>query len=619
MAAKEFPLAVVIRAVDRVTGPLRGATNAISRFGSRIRAEGRGVAEKLGLPVLTRAAGKLGGSLVALGRRIALVSGAIAAMGAAATAAAWRLVEAFAAAGDEVAKTADRLGIGIERFQELRYAAGQSGIEADKFTMAMTKLNTNVGLAARGTGEAGKVFEALGINVRDSEGRVRSIGDLLPELADKFKMIEEPAVAAAAAAALFGERNGSKMLTLLREGSTGIEELSAQARRLGLIIGEDAARQGEVFGDTMDDLKLAITGVRNIIGTALIPRLIELAKQFTDLVVQNQGRIKAFFDSFAANLPGYIENAIAFLKDLRAAVQPVIDAVSWLVDKFGGANVALAALGTVIAAVLLPPLVALTSALWAVGAAILGTPIGWIIAGVAALVAGLVYLYNEFEEVRIVIDAIGRALKWFFMNFTPLGLLIRDWDKVTKGFSWAWSILKAIGRVVAWVFMNFTPLGLVIKNWDTLSVGLGWVWEKLKALGEIVAWVFLNFTPIGQLIQNWDAVSAAIDRVMAVLSDLWENIRVGFDEAIGWVSDFGDTLSDMVPDWVKEMFSGDTEVSVAGARPQDVARVARDGQDGEVRVRVDLGNLPPGTKTRTETMGRPNFELNQGFAMGLPG
>lgn len=703
MAAKEFPLAVVIRAVDRVTGPLRGVSNAVGRFGTRVRAAGRGISEKLGLPVIGRAASQVGVSLGRLATRVAFVGAAIAAMGAAATAAAFRMVEAFAAAGDEVAKTADRLGIGIERFQELRYAAGQNGIEADKFTMAMTKLNTNVGLAASGTGEAAKVIEGLGLKIRDTEGKVRSVGDLLPELADKFAAIEEPAVAAAAASLLFGERNGSKMLTLLRQGSSGMAELSAEARRLGLIIGEDAARGGEEFGDRMDDLKLSLSGVRNIIGTSLLPRLTELASSLTEMVVANQGRIKQFFDGFAADLPGHIEALIKFLGDLRTAVQPAIDGFAWLVEKFGGANVAMAAIGTVLAVMVVPALYATMSAVYALGVAILATPIGWIIAGIAGIVAGLAWLYDEFEEARIVMDAISAAAIWFFKNMTPLGQLITNWDKVTEAFSatydalrplgraiaWVfmnltpigltirnwdqfkvglrqlWSVLQAVGKTVAWVFMNmtplgytirnwdtmkqgiasawsvletmgkgvawfflnFTPMGLVIKNWDLVKIGIDHTWSALQVLGDGIAWFFMNLTPMGQLIQNWDKVRAAIEMVTAAFSDMREAMSAGIGMAGDWAGGIADKVSGLVPDWARNPFgseegersplNAEADGQALGAR--DAARAGRAGQDGEVRVRLDLVGLPKGAKVKTEREGAANFELNQGFAMGQPG
>lgn len=703
MAAKEFPLAVVIRAVDRVTGPLRGVGNAVSRFGTRVRAAGRGISERLGLPVIGRAASQVGVSLGRLAKRVAIVGGAIAAMGVAATAAAFRMVESFAAAGDEIAKTADRLGMGIEKFQELRYAASQNGIEADKFRLAMLKLNTNVGLAAGGAGEATKILEGLGISVRDAGKRVKTVEQLIPELADKFSKIEDPAVAAAAASRLFGEENGPLMLTLLRQGSKGIAELGAEAQRLGIIIGEDAARGGEVFGDRMDDLKLSLSGVRNIIGTSLLPRLTELASSLTELVVANQGRIKQFFDGFAADLPGHIETLIKFLGDLRVAVQPAIDGFAWLVDKFGGANVAMAAIGSVLAVMVVPALYATMSAVYALGVAILATPIGWIIAGIAGIVAGLAWLYDEFEEARIVMDAIGAAAIWFFKNMTPIGQLITNWDKVTEAFSetydalrplgraiawvfmnltpigltirnwdqfkvglrqlWAvlqgvgktiawvfmnmtpldytirnwdamkqgiasaWSVLEVMGKGVAWFFMNFTPIGLVIKNWDLVKVGIDAVWGALQVLGEGVTWFFMNLTPMGQLIQNWDKVRAAIEMVTEAFSDMRDAMSAGIGMAGDWAGGIADKVSGLVPDWARNPFGGEegersplnAEAAGQGLGARDAARAGRAGQDGEVRVRVDLGGLPKGTKVKTEREGAANFELNQGFAMGQPG
>lgn len=667
MAAKEFPFAVVIKAVDRVTGPMRPITAALSRFESRVRATGRGVSDRLGLPVLGAAAGKLGGALGELGRRVALLTGGLAAMGAAATLAAWQMVQSFADTGGELNDLSQSLGISAERLQELRYAAKQTGVENGIFDQGLRVLSRNLGDAfTKNKGPVFDVLEGMGVRLRGANGEMRRTDDLLPEIADKLAAIRDPAVRAAAAQALLG-RAGVKMLPMLLGGSKGLAQFAARARELGIVIDNDTIAAADEFGDQLDDMKSSLTGVRNVIGAALLPQLQKLVTRITDFTIRNRAKIQAFFDDFAAKMPERIDAAIKVLGDMRTAVQPVIDAVGWLVDKFGGANVALGAIGAVVAVTLIPALYATATAIYAVGAAILATPIGWIILGVTALVSGLVYLYNRFEFVRKAMDAIGaaavwlfknftplgyiisrwdelkeryaaiyealrplgRAIAWVFMNMTPLGLTIKHWDKLKVGLDFVWGALSAVGRAIAWVFMNMTPLGLTIQNWDALSTGLGWVWEKLKAVGEIAAWAFLNFTPLGQMIQHWDMVKAAIDAVSATFSDMWEGMKSGLGAAIGWVDDLAGRLTGMVPDWAQRMFGDGGPVAPALAArgapagaamgAQQAAQAGRAGQDGEVRVRVDLGNLPPGSKTRTETSGRPNFELNQGFAMGVAG
>ena len=102
MAGKEFPLSVIIRGVDRVTAPMRAIAGAVGRFDKMIGAKFRAFGDKMGLPVLTAAAGRFGNALGDLGARLLKVGAGITAVVGLAVAGAWRVVSSFAAAGGEI-------------------------------------------------------------------------------------------------------------------------------------------------------------------------------------------------------------------------------------------------------------------------------------------------------------------------------------------------------------------------------------------------------------------------------------------------------------------------------------------------------------------------------------
>ena len=62
---------------------------------------------------------------------------------------------------------------------------------------------------------------------------------------------------------------------------------------------------------------------------------------------------------------------------------------------------------------------------WLLNAALTNNPIGWVVKGVAALIAGLVYLYNTCEPVRAAFDAaftwIGEKVGWVLDKLRPVG------------------------------------------------------------------------------------------------------------------------------------------------------------------------------------------------------
>ena len=85
-------------------------------------------------------------------------------------------------AADEIGKTADRIGFAVEAFQELKFAAMQTGVSLSDFNQAMTALVRRSGEAIRGNASYVKAFEDLGISIE--ELRNLSPDQLLNRVAD---------------------------------------------------------------------------------------------------------------------------------------------------------------------------------------------------------------------------------------------------------------------------------------------------------------------------------------------------------------------------------------------------------------------------------------------------
>ena len=111
------------------------------------------------------------------------VAGGVAAAGAGVVA----LANTFAETGDKVAKTADRIGMGIEAYQGLSYAMQQSGLSAEEFDSALDKFNLTVRQGAAGNAAARKQLEEIGLsadklaNMRPEESMER-LSDYLKSL-----------------------------------------------------------------------------------------------------------------------------------------------------------------------------------------------------------------------------------------------------------------------------------------------------------------------------------------------------------------------------------------------------------------------------------------------------
>lgn len=82
---------------------------------------------------------------------------------------------------------------------------------------------------------------------------------------------------------------------------------------------------------------------------------------------------------------------------------------------------------------------------WLVNAALTANPIGLVIVGVAALVAGFILAYKKSETFRNIVNKLWDALKKY-VSFTPLGLLIGQFDHIKDAVSWLLDHLKELGN-----------------------------------------------------------------------------------------------------------------------------------------------------------------------------
>lgn len=246
-----------------------------------------------------------------LDKRIGDLSKTMLVVGGAATAAAASLfgIAKFTAnAGDQALKASQKFGIGVEALQELQYAAGLADVSNEELGMGLQQLSRRMFEVQKGSAEAAKVFSILGVKTRDASGKLRRSDDVLMEMADRFKALPEGPQKTALAMEVFG-KSGVKLLPLFKDGSAGIAELRKEAQAAGVVLGEDAAKQSEEFNDSLTRLFAVMTGLRNELGVALMPVIMEVVQTVRDFILANRELIKT-------NLEKTAKSWIAVLKVL---------------------------------------------------------------------------------------------------------------------------------------------------------------------------------------------------------------------------------------------------------------------------------------------------------------
>lgn len=185
-------------------------------------------------------------------------------------------------AADAAAKQARQVGMLTEEITALNYAAGLSGVSQEELTTGLVRLSRVAKDADDGIKSAADAFAALGIKIRDNEGRLKSSNQLLGEVAQAYARMPDGIAKTASATELFG-RSGAKLISLLNGGKEGLEAFRREAAAAGVVIGGEAAVAAEQFNDNISRLGTSMDGLAQQVAQALLPTLVQLSER----LVQN--------------------------------------------------------------------------------------------------------------------------------------------------------------------------------------------------------------------------------------------------------------------------------------------------------------------------------------------
>lgn len=381
------------------------------------------------------------------------------------------LASSTATLGDDVAKTADSLGVGVEAFQELRYAAERSGVPVEKFDSSMTAFVKRLGEAKEGTGPAADAIEALGLRVGDLLAMKPE--DALGEIAARMQDVENPAERASIAADLFS-RSGVGMVNMLRDGKTGLDELRQAARETGYVLSEDTTRSAEAFQDSLLDARLTVVGLKNIVGAELMPVVQRSMDQFADWAKGSRDEIEAFAEQTVASLERalpVVGQVASGLGEVAGTVGRVTAKVADMVggwDNFGMilggvmASKAIASVATFAFSVgrlgfamwaLVPALPIVAGGIKAIGLALLANPIGL---AVTAIAGGAYLIIRNWEPIEaFFVDMWGYVQTKFEAAQAWVGATIDKFTNV-ENISAAWQAVQdKLGAVMDWLAEKF--------------------------------------------------------------------------------------------------------------------------------------------------------------------
>lgn len=188
---------------------------------------------------------------------------------------------------DELDRVSARTGIATDTLQKLGHAAFMSDIDVGTMEFSLRRLQVELSKAGTGKGDAAKTFKHLGLSVKNADGSLKSVDQMLPTIADKIVGMKTDTERTAFAVQMFG-RSGTMLLPLLKKGSAGIAELTAEAEALGIVMNEQTIKGFTDYEDGQKRILSLYKGWKQTIATALLPAFTAIQKRFLDWMKLNR-------------------------------------------------------------------------------------------------------------------------------------------------------------------------------------------------------------------------------------------------------------------------------------------------------------------------------------------
>jgi len=150
---------------------------------------------------------------------------------------------------NDLGDIAQKLGISASALQEFQYAANQNGVAINALNMGLQRFGRRAAEAANGTGEAKDALKTLGVQLRDSNGNLRSTEELFSDALRAIAKVPNELERNALAFKLF-DSEGVAIVNM----AGNFEELRERARELGIVIDDDVIARSDKLQDTLDEL-----------------------------------------------------------------------------------------------------------------------------------------------------------------------------------------------------------------------------------------------------------------------------------------------------------------------------------------------------------------------------
>ena len=275
-------------------------------------------------------------------------------------------------------------------------------------------------------GDAATTLMSQGVKEQDIMPNMKMLGDIALGSSDKLQSL----ALAFGKVTNQGYMSGQELNMLIDAGFNPLNDISAKT---GISIAElrKQMEAGAISTDMVSQALATATGEGGMFyeGTQRGAETLE-------------GKLSTLWDTLNGGLIGISSSAMPLMS---GALDKIQLGLSWIIDNGDAVMAMVAGVSTALLLASIPTGI-LTASFWALNFAFLANPMFWVVAGIGAVVAALVYLWNHSEKTRGVLYGLWQVFKDVFLHIKDIavnilggigdlivGIFTMDWVKIQAG------------------------------------------------------------------------------------------------------------------------------------------------------------------------------------------
>lgn len=404
-----------------------------------------------------------------------------------------------------VAPVANSMGISLEE------TAAAIGIMSDagiKGSQAGTTLRGALSRLARPTKAMQDTMDNLGVSFYDADGKMKPLKTQVELLKKAFEGLT-PEQQQNALVTLYGQESLSGMMALIDKGPDSLGKLTKSLKDSDGAADDMARTMQDNMNSSIEQMFGAFESAAIVIQKILAPSIKKVADAISGLV-----------EKFVS-APESTQKLVVAIGAIVAAIGPLIFMIGSVIIWINRVKVAFKALSE-------------SSKLFsglskAMG--LLTNPVFLVIAAVALLVVGFIYLWNTSEDFRNfwiglwegIKSAVSSAVEWIQNAWKSTGEWFNNlWKSIKEGAENVWTtIQEAPGKAADWIKNKWTETKEFFSSiWDGIKEAASSAWEGIvNILAPYVIAIKNVFQPMIDFFTNlWSQIGS-------IAGSAWEIIK----------------------------------------------------------------------------------------------